>query len=215
MEWTSNAFDRVVVVNLARRADRMTRFWEALGSDWPFRTPERFEAIDGASIPIPAEWKRGAGAWGCMLSHRQIIRSAIADGLESVLVLEDDAVPIEGFGAAAVDFMSRVPADWDCLMLGGQHLQRPVPISHGIVQCVSTNRMHAYAIRRRMMPGLLKFWETVVDDHCDIVLAACMSHFKAYAPHPFLIGQNDGFSDISLKSEQERFWSLAERKMAA
>jgi hypothetical protein len=200
-------FDRVVVVNLARRSERLTRFWQTLGNDWPFRRPERFEAVDGSAVPAPREWQQGAGAWGCMLSHRQVIRSAIADNLDSILILEDDAIPAPGFAESAASFFSRVPSNWDCLMLGGQHLRRPKSIEPGVVQCTSTNRTHAFAVARNMMPGLLKFWETVTNDHCDIVLAACMGHFKTYAPDPFLIGQNSGYSDITAETTKLRFLS--------
>lgn len=187
----------------------MARLWQLLGDDWPFRPPERFEAIDGSAVPVPDNWKLGAGAWGCMLSHRQVVRDAIADGLESILILEDDAVPVPCFATRVADFLSRVPADWDCLRLGGQHLRNPTPISPGIVQCVATNRAHAYALRRRMMPGLLRCWEMLAEDHCDIVLSACMRFFKAYAPDPFLIGQNDSYSDIGLKHKPTRFFVTA------
>jgi GR25 family glycosyltransferase involved in LPS biosynthesis len=215
MENLEKFFDRVVVLNLARRPERIERFWQTLG-DWPFRKPERFEAIDGSAVTVPPEWKMGAGAWGCMLSHRQILRSAIADGLESILVLEDDALPSPNFNSLIASFLSNVPADWDCLMLGGQHLHTPKPIAPRVVQCISTHRTHAFAIRRKMMPGLSKFWETVTNDHCDIVLAACMSYFKAYAPDPFLIGQSPGFSDITMRPERLRFLSVADRvKLAA
>jgi len=215
MQCLSATFDRVVVVNLARRTERMARFWQTLGDGWPFVRPERFDAVDGSAVPVPAEWQHGAGAWGCMLSHRQIIRSAIADGLDSILVLEDDAVPVPRFGDLVADFLQQVPADWDCLMLGGQHLRPPAPISPGTVRCLSTHRTHAFAIRRSMMPGLLKFWELVTSDHCDIVLAACMRHFKAYAPDPFLIGQNEGYSDITLRCEPLRFISDTDQKTLA
>ena len=210
MQTLAETFDRVVVVNLARRPERIARFWQTLGN-WPFRKPERFEAIDGSAVSVPPEWKMGAGAWGCMLSHRQILRSAIADGLESLLVLEDDALPAPNFNSLVANFLSNVPADWDCLMLGGQHLHTPKPIAHRVVQCISANRTHAFAIRRRMMPGLLKFWEYVTNDHCDIVLSACMSLYKTYAPDPFLIGQGPGFSDITMRIERLRFLCVADR----
>jgi hypothetical protein len=206
-----SAFDRVAVVNLARRPERMARFWQSLGQDWPFQTPARFEAIDGTTVPAPPDWQQGAGAWGCMLSHRQLIRSAIADNLDSILILEDDAVPVTSFSGKVTQFLDHVPADWDCLMLGGQHLTRPEPVAPGVVRCTSTNRTHAFAVRRTMMPGLLRFWESVTNDHCDIVLAACMAHFKAYAPNPFLIGQTEGFSDITLERTKLRFLSPADR----
>jgi hypothetical protein len=207
-------FDRVVVVNLARRPERLACFRQKLGNGWPFAHPQRFDAIDGSKIHLPADWRLGAGAWGCMLSHRQIVRSAIAADLDSILILEDDAVPAPNFGELAADFLSNIPADWDCLMFGGQHLLAPKPIAPGTVQCVSTQRTHAFAIRRRMMPGLLKFWEMVTNDHCDVVLAACMSHFKAYAPDPFLIGQAAGYSDVTLSEEEVRFFSSCQHQLA-
>jgi len=33
-----------------------------------------------------------------------------------------------------------------------------------------------------------------------------MSYFKAYAPDPFLLGQDAGHSDITLRDEQARFF---------
>src|SRR5579859_3169312 len=80
-----SVFYRVVVVNLARRPERMEMFWRSLPVDWPLRWPERFEAVDGQTVEVPAEWLHGPGAWGCMLSHRQVLREAIADGLDSIL----------------------------------------------------------------------------------------------------------------------------------
>lgn len=197
-------FERVVVINLARRPERLVRFQQRL-TDWPLLTPERFEAIDGSATQPPVAWQRGPSAWGCMLSHRGVLRAAIRDGISSILVLEDDACPVDDFPARAVDFLARVPADWDCLMLGCEHLRPPMPIEAGMVQCLCANRMHAYAVRGRMMQVLLEAWESAANDHCDIVLASLMGHFKIYAPHPLLIGQDSGFSDISQRNERLRF----------
>jgi hypothetical protein len=202
----SDTFDRVVVINLARRPERLARFRQNF-SDWPFKTPERFEAIDGSSMPTPPQWQRGAGAWGCMLSHRAVLQSAIDDSISSLIVLEDDAVPVPGFAEMAGDFLARVPADWDCLMLGAEHLQPPKPISPGIVRCSIAIRCHAYAIRRRIMPTLLAFWNNATNDHCDLVLASLMGHFPTYAPDPLLIAQDAGYSDISQRNERLRFVS--------
>jgi len=188
-------------------------FWRSLPVDWPLRWPERFEAVDGQTVEVPAEWLHGPGAWGCMLSHRQVLREAIADGLDSILILEDDAVCCEDFSRRVADFLRRVPDDWDCLMLGGQHLLPPAPVETGIVRCGGTQRTHAFALRRRIMPGLLRFWEMVNTDHCDIVLAACCNHFAVYAPNPFLVGQRGGFSDITLRAEEAR--NFDSPKMAA
>ena len=199
-------FDRVVVINLARRAERMARFNELFQS-WPFKTPERFEAIDGLRVGLPGDWPHGPGAWGCMLSHRAVLGSAIADGVSPLLVLEDDAHPAADFNVRAPEFLASVPGDWDCLMLGGQHLRPPIAVRPGVVRCVASHRTHAFAVRGEMMPILLAFWNRFNTDHCDIVLSSLMRHFKAYAPEPFLIGQDAGESDVTGQIERVRFFS--------
>jgi hypothetical protein len=200
----SHIFDRVVVVNLARRQDRLEKFQRAF-SNWPFKKPRRFEAIDGQTVGVPPGWEKGAGAWGCMLSHRQILDQAIADGVQSLLVLEDDACPAEDFSARAAKFFRNLPGNWDGLMLGAEHLMKPIPVHPGIVRCVVSNRTHAYAVRGRLMSILSRFWEITTNDHCDIVLAALMRMFTFYAPDPLLIGQDGGHSDVTDRDEARRF----------
>jgi hypothetical protein len=200
----SETFDRVVVINLARRPERLEKFWSLLG-DWPFKKPQRFEAIEGAGIPMPEKWQAGVGAWGCQLSHRAVLERAVADGVKNILVLEDDAYPIVGFTALVEKFLKSVPADWDCLMLGAQHLRPPEPVTDGVVRCVASNRTHAFAVRGKFMKTLCDVWGLNQVDHCDIVLSSLMRLFKAYAPDPLLIGQDCGVSDVTNQPERLRF----------
>jgi len=116
-------FDRVVLINLKRRHDRLQSVQEALRQcHWPFRWPEIFEAVDGYANSIPSHFISGPGAWGCLLSHREILRQALADGVRNVLVLEDDVCFVDAFREQVAEFLRRVPDDWDQLMLGGQHV---------------------------------------------------------------------------------------------
>ena len=199
-------FERVVVINLARRTDRLADFTRRI-CDWPFKAPTRFEAVDGSTLNVPAEWKHGRGALGCFLSHRAVLGAAVADSVSSLLVLEDDACPVPNFTDRSAEFLSRVPPDWQCLMFGAEHLSPPVRVGRGIVQCTAANRAHAYSVRGPMMDGLLKMWNHFDTDHCDVVLASLMTHFKTYAPDPLLIGQGAGFSDITEQIETPRFLS--------
>jgi hypothetical protein len=205
----ASVFQRVVVINLARRPDRLARFFTLLRGNWPFASPRRFEAIEGSTLPMPPTWDKGPGAWGCLQSHRAALDSAIADKVSSLLVLEDDAFPVADLANKAESFLSRVPDDWDCLMFGAEHLRPPIPITQGVVQCVASIRCHAYAVRGDLMPMLSVFWQCNKTDHCDLILSSLMRNYKAYAPDPLLIGQDRGISDITARNEPMRFLTSA------
>ena len=210
----SGTFDRVVFINLARRTDRLARFWETLGQ-WPFKTPTRFEAVDGLATGTPTGWDKGPGAWGCLLSHIAVLESAINDDVFSLLVLEDDAYPVTNFPSLAKKFLAAVPDDWDGLMFGAEHLQPPQIISPGLVRCVAANRSHAYAVRGPFMRFLLNSWRSTTNDHCDIVMSSLMRRFKLYAPDPILIGQDAGRSDVTGRNEWLRFLAPSQKEQIA
>lgn len=114
--------DRCVCINLDRRPERWEAFLGRFPVDWPWTRPERWSAIDGKACDIP-QWHLGpAGAWGCLRSHLAVWRWQVANGFESVLVLEDDAVFSRNAVETIRETMSLLPADWDQVYFGGQHL---------------------------------------------------------------------------------------------
>lgn len=202
------AFDRVVLINLKRRPDRLLSLRNELSEKgWPFAQPQVFEAVDGSLVPTPDGWLSGAGAWGCMASHRRVLEQAISDGVKSLLVLEDDACIRHSFSQDVARFLSAVPDDWDQLMLGGQHIGNTQQVSDGVVRCFNCQRTHAYAIRGKMLRDLYALWCSPKSDrHCDHLMGPMQSRYKVYASSPFLFGQTRSHSDITNSVNPTKFW---------
>lgn len=198
-------FDRVYLINLKRRQDRLAEFRQLQQDNgWNLPEPILFEAIDGNAVGVPTYFQQGGGAWGCCLSHREILQRVVMDGV-SALILEDDLVWKPDAWERLQTFVKSVPNDWDQLMIGGQHMEAAKEIASGVVQCARTERTHAYAIRGRAAQSLLNLWFTC-SVHIDWVMGPWQKSWKVYAPDPFIFGQNAGRSDISGNLNERKFW---------
>lgn len=210
-------FDRVLCVSLDRRQDRKDRFTSSLPSDWPWLKPQFFRAISGAKVKHPQWWHQGGGAWGCYRSHCRILEDALMDGLESVLIMEDDATFCDDFPSRAERFFSAIPSDWEMAYLGGQHLKRPNQIFDEYVVCRNVNRTHAYAARGKGIRKLYKWlmntkeWHNRhhVDHHYGRIVQS--GGVRCYAPAQWLCGQaGDERSDVCGKPVHDRWWNMVQ-----
>jgi len=96
-------FDRVVVINLKARTDRLGEMREQLqriGLRLDSPGVQVFEAIR----PDSAAGFESVGAHGCFMSHLTVLRQALQAGVGSLLILEDD-----------LNFCDRFPERFDAL----------------------------------------------------------------------------------------------------
>lgn len=209
-------FDRVAVINLSRRPDRWERFRHDVAAiDWPLAQPVRVPAVDGDAVGVPIWWKQGGGAWGCLMSHARILEDCLRDGIERVLIMEDDVVFVDGFAAKLKVFLEHVPDDWDQLYLGGQHLRDPLRVGDHVYRCVNVNRTHCHAVSRAFMPAMYRHILNARDymahpgHHVDHRLGALHESgtVKVYSPIRWLAGQGENRSDISGRVSQTYFWN--------
>lgn len=213
-------FEKIYVINIPARKMRLEQFNNSLPKDWPFKTPEVFNAIHGRLCNPPEWWKAGRGAWGCYRSHYTIIEQCLNQGIKSVLLLEDDALCEQDFLSQVTEFFQNVPNNWEMVYLGGQHLkvnaQPPEKVNDLVFKPYNVNRTHAYGLQGQ---GLLKVYKHLSSK--DWISAHHIDHhlgrlhqskkIKVYCPNKWLIGQNENRSDISGKEfDEPRFWPAAE-----
>ena len=139
-------FPHKVCINLDRDIDSWERSQAALIRH-DIRGVRRVSAVDGSRLELPAMWRHSAGAYGCQLSHLQVVRDARERGLPSLLILEDDVLFDPSFGEKFPVFVRGLPADWDMVFLGALHREDPDPVAENVVRIRQAYCTHAYALR--------------------------------------------------------------------
>ncbi len=182
-------FDKVIVINLDRRTDRMEKLAPQLEKlDIQYK---RFSAVDGKKLDIDPVV---AG----LRSHLQVMKQIAG---QRVLILEDDALFVDDFNEKFEKVMQTLPEDWDIFYLGAL-----VPKDVGLVRMVNrhwgiqvlTTGSQAYCIN----PSRLEYFINKLEDYnsyIDIGLKDFAKDLKAYITQPNLVVQFPSYSDLRLK----------------
>lgn len=211
-------FEKVYCLNLDRRQDRWQAFQQHLPKDWPFAPIQRVTAIDGRKVPSPSWWKQGGGAWGCYRAHLRLIEAAINEDVDSILLMEDDALFCDQFTSKVAEFLKHLPDDWGMIYFGGQHLfarrNPPQVVNEWVVRPYNVNRTHAFALRGTTMRKVYKHlcdrdWNN--GHHIDHHLGRLHQRREdpIYCPSQWLVGQAEGRSNISGREATDRFWQVS------
>lgn len=146
------------VINLDHRTDR----WEALQAS--------FEGLPLTRLSATGDEEKG---WlGCTHSHIRACKQGIKSGARAFLVLEDDAMLVEGFtGWAALGELLRGD-EWDVICLGGTvdkevRFRGPKKEYRGVQRlkgCV------AYIVRTAYAPNLVELWTQCLEEGRAAVL---------------------------------------------
>jgi len=203
-------FDACWVINLDRRPDRWQRFLaEVRRVDWPFPLPERVAAIDGAACTPPPGFGGTAGAFGCLQSHLHLMQRAAAEGIDSVVIFEDDAVVgVDRFGDRVAEFLDYVPHDWEQLYFGGRHCMwhmTPTPVNANVLRGRCVLGTWAYAIRgfaKHALHYALARWPNCLADplfNVDRIFGQQhrLGMVRAYTPWQWFLHHGGGRSDIN------------------
>jgi GR25 family glycosyltransferase involved in LPS biosynthesis len=197
-------FSKTVCINLDRRPERWQRMQAQLARHG-FDNVQRFPARDGETLAKPAGWIHTAGAYGCLLSHVEVIREAQRSNAASVLIFEDDTVLDPDFQNTFNSFSNEVPDNWDMLYLGALHKDEPVQISEHVARITKANSTYAYALKHTVYDAFIEL-NARAEHVLDMNSYLLQERFNCYCFMPNLAWVEAEYSDV--QNRLERHWYL-------
>jgi glycosyl transferase family 25 len=130
------------------------------------------------------------GVYGSFLSHLEIIEAAYRDGLDTVWVLEDDAIFSRNFNSQQIRIAQYLQANtWDQLFIGHSGWKKLPNSSTGLLRFSGPFIWaHCYAVHRRIMPRLIEYLRKNVERESGhpeggkMYIDACYFFFRRFNP---------------------------------
>jgi glycosyl transferase, family 25 len=182
-------FDRLAIIHLPQRQDRFRALRSELSRiSIDINGPK--VTIPSAPVPESANGFPSRGVYGNFLSHLEIIESAYRDGLDSVWVLEDDAIFSRRFQTdqqRIVDYLQS--SKWDLFFIG-HSISKGLPVSPtGLLRFSGPFLWaHSYAVHRTVMPRLIEYLRKTIDrnvgdpDGGKMYIDAAQTLFRKFNP---------------------------------
>ncbi len=151
-------FDRLAIIHLPDRVDRLQALSMELSKVGIDIDSPRV-AIPDPPMPKTPNGYASRGVYGSFLSHIEIIEKAYRDGLDTVWVLEDDAIFSRRFRTQQQRIAGLLrDNEWDMCFIG-HTVHNELPDSPtGLLRFSGPFIWaHSYAVHRRVMPRLIEF----------------------------------------------------------
>ena len=194
-------FDRLAIIHLPDRVDRfraIRRELASIGVD--INDPK--VSIPDPPMPESAHGYVSRGVYGSFLSHLDILETAYRDGLETVLVLEDDAIFSKKFRKQQSTVCQHLRENlWDFCFIG--HSWDPsFPNSPTSLMRYSGPFIwaHAYAVHRRIMARWIDYLQKTTEreeghpDGGKVYIDAAQYLFRHFNPDVICVVSSPCFS---------------------
>ncbi|RUS19983.1 glycosyltransferase family 25-domain-containing protein [Endogone sp. FLAS-F59071] len=181
-------FDRIYVINLARRTDRKKRMKTMasyLNLDFTF-----VNGVTAEDPQINKYWVRNGASkaqLACWQSHMHVYQSIVANNLTSALILEDDIDMEADIEKRVFEVAPHLPKNWDVWFLGHCHEQELAnKVGHPSLQrSFRPQCTHSYAVSQRGAQKLVKMLAQI-GKAIDITIRNRIKNgdIKAYSVQP-------------------------------
>lgn len=147
------------------------------------------------SISYPT-WHRRPNAYNCFLSHKKVLNKALRDGIETLLLLEDDVFIEEDFEEiynGCINWLTQYT--WDMLYLGSYNNNTTTPTDHpNIYRVQGCAGWHGVILKRNVIERLSDV--PAIGPYDWICQKIIHPSFDCFCIHPSIVSQNDGFSYV-------------------
>jgi GR25 family glycosyltransferase involved in LPS biosynthesis len=222
--------DKVYLINLEKDKKRLEYVSNLYNKEHLFEIfgkINRYNAINGYEIDIPSEWFTNntytksyhgvhpKGAYGCYLSHYNILNIFLKSEQLSMLVIEDDANFSENFVEKFIRFYNNVPKDWDVILIGHVTCEKEkIYINDYCYKSNGSNCTHGYIINRKGAKAYLEGLEknkllpknyVTFNEPIDCQFNRMHASMNVYIPSEMLVDQNkDDFISNIYNNDQNR-----------
>jgi len=193
-------FDKVFLINLDKRSDRLDARYKVFKEYGVDNLVERYRAVpppinefndyinDGKKIKL--------GEYGCISSHVNIIKMAKANKWKSVLVLEDDVEFINHeYIDSAIDQLQG--KEWDLFYLGNNTHTPLSKADKNLLNLKEGYATHAVAYHERFYDQIISAFDKKEIEIIDVWLSEVgQAKGNSYCSYPITAIQENSFSDI-------------------
>lgn len=154
----NDLFDRIAIINLPERADRRQEMAHELATvGLSLDAPG--VVVWAAHKPPDAGGFPSRGARGAYISHLQVLKQARADGVQRLLVMEDDLMLDPRLNQALPTLAPDLQGSaWGLVYLGHMGTNQSLPVrletTHDAQQC-----LHCYAVHHSVLDALIGYLE--------------------------------------------------------
>lgn len=202
-------FDKIYIINLKHRIDRRKNMINQMNkineTNYEF-----FDAIK-PTIEQVNDWNSNylkqhndnyrIGCLGCMFSHMMIMKLALKENYNKILILEDDVIFNNNYNNLS-NYLSNIDQNkQDMIYLSGSHIIQPEKITDNIYQIKKTFTTNSYIINKRAMEYIVnninKYEKEIDVFYTEYIQKA--NDFNCICINPHITYQESGYSDIQNK----------------